>query len=77
MQIALRGLESSDQHLRGTALEYLDSVLPSEIRNSLWTYLTREPSEHRPTRSENEIVEDLMRTAVSLEITLEDDDPIT
>lgn len=41
LQIAYRGLQSSDRQLRGTALEYLEGVLPSGIRAGLWPLLVR------------------------------------
>ena len=44
LQIALRGLHAEDQNLRGTALEYLESVLPPMIREPLWPFL----EDHRP-----------------------------
>jgi hypothetical protein len=39
LQIAFRNLYSEDAHLRGTALEYLDAVLPARIRDLLWPHL--------------------------------------
>jgi len=36
LQIALQALYTEDGALRGTALEYLESVLPAEIRHVLW-----------------------------------------
>jgi hypothetical protein len=39
LQIAFRNLHSDDVHLRGTALEYLDAVLPARIRELLWPHL--------------------------------------
>jgi hypothetical protein len=39
LQIAFRSLQSADRRLRGTALEYLEGVLPSHIRQSLWPFL--------------------------------------
>ena len=39
LQIALRGLHAGDENLRGTALEYLESVLPPTIREPLWPFL--------------------------------------
>ncbi len=39
MASVLAGLVSGDQHLHGTALEYLESVLPSEVRATLWPRL--------------------------------------
>jgi hypothetical protein len=39
VQAALRGLHTDDENLRGTALEYLDGVLPPAIRARLWPSL--------------------------------------
>jgi hypothetical protein len=36
---AYRGLHSGDDHLKGTAIEYLESVLPGEVRNRIWAVL--------------------------------------
>jgi AAA family ATP:ADP antiporter len=41
LQIAFRSLHSEDHHLRGTALEYLEGVLPAAIRPRLWPFLVR------------------------------------
>ena len=76
IRVAFRGLESGDLHLRGTALEYLDSVLPAEIRNPLWPFLTNEPDKRLPPRPREEIVEDLMSSSLSMEIKLEEDDDV-
>jgi hypothetical protein len=35
LKIAYRGLHSGDDHLKGMALEYLDSVLPEELRKTI------------------------------------------
>jgi hypothetical protein len=35
LKIAYRGLYSGDDHLKGMALEYLESVLPAEVRSVL------------------------------------------
>jgi hypothetical protein len=39
VQVAFRGLHADDASLRGTALEYLDGVLPPTIRDRLWPSL--------------------------------------
>ncbi|HEX5108823.1 MAG TPA: Npt1/Npt2 family nucleotide transporter, partial [Vicinamibacterales bacterium] len=39
LQIAFRSLQRDDRHLRGTALEYLESTLPSAVRQQLLPYL--------------------------------------
>jgi hypothetical protein len=40
MRLALTALSGDDENLRGTALEYLDEVLPSEVKASLWPYVS-------------------------------------
>ena len=47
LRIAFRGLHANDPFLRGTALEYLESLLPPEIRKPLWPYL----EDNRPRRA--------------------------
>jgi len=44
LEIAFRGLHTDDQKLRGTALEYLESILPPPIRGSLWPFLEAVPA---------------------------------
>jgi hypothetical protein len=39
LKIAYRGLHSGDEHLKGMALEYLESVLPPGIRKTIWPLL--------------------------------------
>jgi AAA family ATP:ADP antiporter len=71
LQIAFRGIHSGDPLLRGTALEYLETTLPPEIRRSLWPFLedTRErKSDRRPT---DEVLADLLRSNQSIAIHLE------
>ncbi len=54
LQIAFKGLHTDYPHLRGTALEYLESVLPAPIRQRLWPFLVgrRTPG---PAQSRGEI----------------------
>lgn len=39
LQLSLRGVFGDDPNLRGTALEYLENVLPEDIRRSLWRHI--------------------------------------
>ena len=39
LRIAYRGLHTNDTALRGTALEYLESVLPADVREALWPFI--------------------------------------
>jgi len=41
LQIAFRSMHVEDHHLRGTALEYLEGVLPPPIRQRLWPFLVK------------------------------------
>jgi hypothetical protein len=72
LQIALRGLHVEDQNLRGTALEYLESVLPPAIREQLWPFLEDRRPVVRSTRAREEIVADLVRSNHSIMLNLEE-----
>ena len=50
LKIAFRGLHSDNRTLRGTALEYLESVLPADIREKLWPFLEYD-ADAKPTQS--------------------------
>lgn len=39
LRVAFRGLYTDDVLLRGTALEYLESALPEDLRRKLWPFL--------------------------------------
>ncbi len=71
LRIAFRGLHTEDKKLRGTALEYLESVLPQSVREKLWPFL--EDSDALPSgvhRSREEILAELMQSNHSIEISL-------
>ena len=63
LQIALLALRGSDRALRGTALEYLENVLPDTLRRALWKHVGAglAPSPHAP-RARQEVVDDLLRS---------------
>jgi ATP:ADP antiporter, AAA family len=65
LQIAFRSLHSADRHLRGTALEYLNGVLPPAIRQPLWPFLAH-PRARRPARQRDEVMADLLRSDPSV-----------
>ncbi|MFN7980968.1 MAG: hypothetical protein U0Q11_03845 [Vicinamibacterales bacterium] len=71
VQLAFRGLHTTDQHLRGTALEYLDSVLPATIKSHLWPFLDEPPAtDGRLSRSD--AMAALLRSNRSIELNLEE-----
>jgi len=62
LRMAFRALTSGDDALRGTALEYLENVLPPEIRDALWPYVTGQRRPARKTnRSAQEVLQDLLQ----------------
>jgi hypothetical protein len=72
LQISYRGLHTDDAKLRGTALEYLESVLPKAIREGLWPYIEeRRQPRASSSRPREEILADLMRSHQSIAISLE------
>ena len=68
--VAFRGLHTSDQGLRGTALEYLEGVLPDAVHGALWPFLEdKRPAKQAP-RARAEILDELMHSHASIELNL-------
>jgi hypothetical protein len=72
LQIAYRGLHTSDSGLRGTALEYLEGVLPPDLRERLWPFVGGTPRGARSDRSRDAILDDLLRSNESILLNLEE-----
>ena len=72
LQIAFRGLHTDDQNLRGTALEYLEGVLPPPIRERLWPYLEDSRKAPSTARPREQILADLLRSHQSIMLNLEE-----
>jgi hypothetical protein len=70
LQIAFRGLNGDDRMMRGIALEYLESVLPREIRDRMWPFLEVDAQAPRTQRLREEILADLLRSHDSIRIRL-------
>ena len=70
LRIAFRGLHTGDANLRGIALEYLETVLPSSVREPLWPYLEDHRPAPRPTRSPEETLATLIGVHESIELNL-------
>jgi hypothetical protein len=71
LRIAYRGLHTDDPHLRGTALEYLESVLTEDIRESLWPFLD-DARRTRARRGADEALESLLQSHESIQARLEE-----
>ena len=62
LKLALQGLHLEDTHLRGTALEYLSSVLPKETRERLWPLIDDRGAAARiDPRPREQVLAELMR----------------
>ncbi|HXV14147.1 MAG TPA: Npt1/Npt2 family nucleotide transporter [Candidatus Krumholzibacteria bacterium] len=72
LQIAFKGLLTSDAVLRGTSLEYLESVLPREIWTGLSPLLDESGSRAASARPREEVLEELLRSNQSIELNLEE-----
>jgi hypothetical protein len=73
VQLAYQGLQTDDPHLRGTALEYLESVLPETVRQRLWPFLEEEPGRpRRAGRSAEDAVRELLASKESIMLALDD-----
>jgi ATP:ADP antiporter, AAA family len=59
--ISLQALRGDNRQLRGTALEYLDNVLPRPIRDALWPRLGA-TTRGAPRRESREVERELMRS---------------
>ena len=70
LQLAYRGLHTSDPQVRGTALEYLEATLPAEIRKALWPFLEVPPSRSPALRSRDEVLHDLLASEASIALDL-------
>jgi AAA family ATP:ADP antiporter len=73
LKIAFKGLHTTDPLLRGTALEYLETTLPPDIRKALWPYLEdNRPRRPGPSRTPDKVLSDLLDSSASIVIRLDE-----
>jgi hypothetical protein len=70
LRIAYQGLYTEDPQLRGTALEYLESILPARISAALLPLLEGEHFRHDPGKPKETVLEELLRSQVSIQLNL-------
>ena len=75
---AFHGILVGDENLRSFSLEYLEHVLPADVREKLWPFIgdLSEGQRERSTRDLDEIVSDLQETAHTLFATREELDEL-
>ncbi len=72
LRIAYKGLLTDDAILRGTGLEYLESVLPREIWNGLYPHLDATGKMPASGGNRDEALEKLLRSSHSIDVNLEE-----
>jgi hypothetical protein len=72
LRISFRALHTDDQALRGTALEYLESVLPHEIRDRLWPFLEHRRLPSAVRRPHEDTLAALLRSDELIKVKLEE-----
>jgi hypothetical protein len=65
-KVAFRALHTDDRLLRGLAQEYLDSVLPSAVREKLWALLESRPAGSAPPPPPEEVLARLLASSESV-----------
>ncbi|MBY0505564.1 MAG: hypothetical protein K2X03_16745 [Bryobacteraceae bacterium] len=71
LKIAFRALHTEDRQLRGLALEYLESVLPTSVRTRLWDVLEGSPKPES-TEPPTEALERLMQSQAMVQLKFPD-----
>ncbi len=72
LRLAFRALHTDDQGLRGTALEYLETTLPHDIRDRLWRFLEDPRPPGTVPRPDEQALADLLRSHESIRINLDE-----
>jgi hypothetical protein len=70
LRVAFRGLHTDDVYLRGTALEYLEGILPASVRESLWPFLDDSRPGRATERPREDVMAELLRSNESIELNL-------
>jgi ATP:ADP antiporter, AAA family len=70
LRLAFHGLYTGDTYLRGTALEYLETVLPESIWLKLWPLLEQGESQPVRSRSSGQALKQLLESKQSIALAL-------
>jgi hypothetical protein len=69
LMAAFRSLHLEDRHLRGTALEYLEGILPVRTREMLWAILQERPSQ-TVSKGKGEVMQELLNASETIVLQL-------
>jgi ATP:ADP antiporter, AAA family len=68
IRLAFHALHTGDSYLRGTALEYLETVLPETIWARLWPLVDQGEPKPARSRDREQVVQDLLATRGSISL---------
>jgi hypothetical protein len=71
IRIAFRALHTTDRSLRGTALEYLEQVLPAPVRDKLWPHIEADVEPRPAPRPRAEVVSALLESRAAVNVSLQ------
>jgi ATP:ADP antiporter, AAA family len=66
LRLAFHGLHTGDPYLRGTALEYLETVLPEPLWATLWPLLDQGETQPRTRRPSDQALQELLASRQSI-----------
>jgi hypothetical protein len=69
LMVAFRSLHTDDQYLRGTALEFLEGILPVKSREMLWEIIQERPPSSAP-REPGKVLDDLLDASPTIVLRL-------
>jgi hypothetical protein len=67
LHVAFQALHTENSYLRGTALEYLDSVLPPGLREHIWQFLEGPAVRSAPPKPADVVLRNLMTSRSQIE----------
>jgi AAA family ATP:ADP antiporter len=70
LRLAYQGLQTGDSYLRGTALEYLETVLPEPTWTRLWPLLEQGESQPRSRKPSDQAVRELLASRETIGLAL-------
>jgi hypothetical protein len=70
LRLAFHALHTNDSYLRGTALEYLETVLPESLWSRLLPLLENGDGALHPARGSAEALKDLLASRESINLAL-------
>jgi ATP:ADP antiporter, AAA family len=72
LRISLRAIHTDDEMLRGTALEYLEGILPAPIWDQLKPLLGEKGTRERREQSREQILAELLQSHESIQVRLQE-----